>query len=127
VQVRARTTNGHTEVDVDENGKKVHITHEGGRNIKVVITPPANGAAKAQPTEVEAADAAELQKKNPEAARYYEQYATGRPVAFGAGRFGNQLPHFALPPRILMRRGMRPGFPAPPPAIDPPTKKQAGK
>jgi hypothetical protein len=124
LQVRSRTTNGHTEVEVDENGTQVRIVHTGGRDITVTIQLPAAQGEQNPPAEtrVEAVDAAELKKKSADASRYYEQYGTGRPLAGlpGAGPFGNQVPRFGAAPRILMRRFPLPGFPPGPPALDPP-------
>jgi hypothetical protein len=129
LQVNSRTTNGHTEVDVDENGTNVCIAHDGGRNITVTIQAPAAQGEQKPPaeTKVAAADAAELKKKSAEASRYYEQYATGRPVAGlpGFGRFGNQFPRFAGP-RIMIQVPLLPGFEPDPPAVDPPRRREPG-
>jgi hypothetical protein len=141
IQMKSRMANGRTEVEVDENGTKVRITHDAGRAITVIITlPQKNGGPAPDETKVEAADAAELKKKNPEAARFYEQYGTGRPRAgafgaapFGPGPFVNRFPQFPGPPvmpgppRVLVPRTGFPGVPRGPQEVDPPEKAPPAK
>src|SRR5262245_57663567 len=55
LQVSSRTINGHTEIDVDENGTKVRIVHDGGRDITVTVQPPAAQGEKKPPVEVRVA------------------------------------------------------------------------
>src|SRR5262245_9098141 len=85
VQVQVSNVNGQTEVNVDEDDKKIRITHEGGKDIVVEVTEPPDEGAKGKgpkTTQFKAADADELKKKHPEAHRLFEKYGSGGGGAF---------------------------------------------
>ncbi len=84
-------SNGQQTIDVDENGRKVHI-EEDPSGVEVRVTKTENGQDKVE--KYKAKNAAELKQKFPEASKLYEQYAQN-----GAG--GIQIlgggPNLALP------------------------------
>lgn len=111
VRVRSKTTNGSSEIDIDENGTQIKIKHQGGKNISVVITPPAENGKAPKPAEFQAGDAAELKDKHPEAHQYFERYGQrGRPGP-GNPLFPGAPPQIP-PPLIPQPPNARPaGFP----------------
>jgi hypothetical protein len=111
VRVQHKSINGAVEVNVDENGTHVEITHRDGKNIAVKITRPADDDdSEPEPETFEAPDAAELKDKYPEAHEWYEKYGTGgrgAMLAFPRMFRGGQPP--GLPPMLP-----RPPFPIQP-------------
>jgi len=82
ISISSRTVNGKRTIDVNENGRKMQIRDNRGKDIVVKITETTNGKEKT--TEYQAKDLAELQKKHPEAAKVYKRFAVG-----GGNGFGN--------------------------------------
>lgn len=117
-QLQANGVNGSRSVDVDDNGKKIHID-EDQNGIELRVTEKVNGQDKTQT--YKAKDAAELKKKSPEAAKLYEQYSQNG--AAGGIQIQAQiggLPNFGAP------------FPPPQPIIHgvapvPPAQKSSVK
>ena len=73
MRVTLRNANGRKDVDVDDNGRKIHIT-EDKNGIVVKVQEKAEGKKKPKAKEYKAANAAELKKKHPEAYKLYEKY-----------------------------------------------------
>jgi hypothetical protein len=112
VSIRQTTRNGNRETDVEIDGKKIRITDSKGQNIVVKVSEKVGG--KAKNSEYKAKDLAELKKKHPEAAKLYEQYATGQ-NNIGAGIFqgrikiiGGAVPVLPLPIRAIPFPGGNP-------------------
>ncbi len=86
IRVRTLIHNGHVTINVEENGRKVLITHHNEENIVVVVTePPGAGQKEAKTTESRAKDLAELKEKHPDAHRLFEQYGGGARRLLGGG------------------------------------------
>jgi len=103
VQVQMANQNGRVEVNVEEDDRKIRITHSNGTDIVVRVTePPAKGAKGGKTSEYKAKDLGELKKKHPEIAPLYEKYSSGGKVeAIGqAIVLDNVIPQFpgAFPP-----------------------------
>ena len=81
-RIQANAAGGNRTVDVDDNGKKVHI-QEDQNGIEVSVTEKVNGQDKTD--KFKAKDADELKKKFPEAHKLYEN--TRRTGASAACRF----------------------------------------
>ncbi|HEX3998142.1 MAG TPA: hypothetical protein VHX65_06300 [Pirellulales bacterium] len=94
-RIQANAGNGNRTVDVDDNGKKVHI-QEDQNGIEVRVTEKVNGQDKTDT--FKAKDAAELKQKSPEAHKLYEKYGQN-----GVGglqiqaQVGGPVPNFAPP------------------------------
>lgn len=73
VQMQARNINGQKQIDINENGKKIHIEDQGGKEIKIEVIENING--KEVVTKYEAKDLEDLKKNHPEGAKLYEKYA----------------------------------------------------
>jgi hypothetical protein len=100
VQMQMANQNGRVEVNVEEDNRKVRITHTNGKEIVVRVTePPGKGAKGGKTSEYKARDLDELKKKHPEIAPLYEKYSSGGKVdAFGqAIVLENFVPQFAVP------------------------------
>jgi predicted DNA-binding protein (UPF0251 family) len=104
VSVSSRTVNGHTDLTVNEDGTKVAISHTNGRDIVVKIKEPPKDGKEQPEKEFTAKDLDELKKQHPEAARFYERYATGNGnvVGAGAGQIPVQAPAI-IPPAAPVR------------------------
>ncbi|MEX0701323.1 MAG: hypothetical protein WD069_04445 [Planctomycetales bacterium] len=109
MRMQVRVVNGKREVEVEENGRKVRISDESGKNIVVrTEEPDANG--KTQTKEVKADDLDDLKKKDPEAAKLYEKYTSNNgPVRIFGGAGGIQIrplpaivPQPELPPEKIL-------------------------
>ncbi len=74
VKIQIQRNNNITtrKVDVNENGRKVHIEETTGKGIIVKVTE--GPAGKQKTTEYKAKDAAELKKKHPDGFKIYEKY-----------------------------------------------------
>lgn len=72
-RMHVRIVNGNRTIDIKENGKKIHIADENGKSITVRVEEP-DATGKLQKKEVKAADLDDLRKKDPEAAKLYEQH-----------------------------------------------------
>ncbi|MFQ5733989.1 MAG: hypothetical protein ACE5KM_18785 [Planctomycetaceae bacterium] len=92
ITISSRTVNGQRQIDIQENGRKISISDNRGKEIVVKITETVNG--KPQTTEHKAKDLVELKKKHPKAAKVYERFAGRRGNPFGgrAGLFPLQQP-----------------------------------
>lgn len=99
-RIQANGINQNRSVDVDENGKRTHIT-EDQNGIEVKVTEKLEGKDKTDA--FKAKDADELKKKFPEAHKLYEKYVNGP----GVGNI--QIQAQAIPIQI----GVAPGFPPP--------------
>ncbi|MEZ6058004.1 MAG: hypothetical protein R3C01_14995 [Planctomycetaceae bacterium] len=75
VQMQARNVNGQRQVDINENGKKIHIEDQNGKNIQIEVTENVNG--KEVVTKYAAEDLETLKKNHPEGAKVYEKYGQG--------------------------------------------------
>ena len=71
--VRTRIINGVKEIEAEENGRKVKITEDPNNGIKIEIVEKKGG--KETTKKVEAKDADDLKKKDPEAHKIYEEYS----------------------------------------------------
>jgi hypothetical protein len=106
-RIQANNVNQNRTVDVNENGKRTHIT-EDANGIEVKVTESAGGKEKTDT--FKAKDADELKKKFPEAHKLYEKYTNG-------GAIGNlQIQAQAMPiqigvagpPQIVLPQGFGP-------------------
>jgi hypothetical protein len=111
-RIQANGINQNRSVDVDENGKRTHIT-EDQNGIEVKVTEKVEGKDKTDT--FKAKDADELKKKFPEAHKLYEKYVNGP----GIGNI--QIQAQAIPIQI----GVAPGFA--PPAPNSGAQKQASQ
>jgi hypothetical protein len=116
-RIQANGINQNRSVDVDENGKRTHIT-EDQNGIEVKVTEKVEGKDKTDT--FKAKDADELKKKFPEAHKLYEKYVNGP----GVGNIQIQAGQ-AIPIQI----GVAPAFGLPAPnAVQPNTvQKQASQ
>ena len=96
-----KDVNGVKEIEAEENGKKVKITDDPAKGIKLEVTETKDGKETTQ--KYEAKDAAELKTKHPEAHKLYEEYSK-QPA-------GIQIRGFAVP-GVLPPGALPPGFPA---------------
>ncbi len=96
-----KDVNGVKEIEAEENGKKVKITDDPAKGIKLEVTETKDGKETTQ--KYEAKDAAELKAKHPEAHKLYEEYSK-QPA-------GIQIRGFAVP-GVLPPGALPPGFPA---------------
>lgn len=90
-QIRANANNGNRTVDVDDNGKKVHI-HEDQNGIEVRVTEKVNGQDKTDT--FKAKNAAELKQKSPEGYKLYDKYGQNQingGIQVQAGAAGGQI------------------------------------
>lgn len=74
LQVQTRNINGNVEINVQENDRKVLITHKGGQDIVMKVT----DALPGQPlkiNEYKAKDFGDLKQKYPDASQIFEKYA----------------------------------------------------
>ena len=115
LRIQANNVNQTRSVDVNENGKRTHITDD-QNGIEVKVTESVGGKEKTDT--FKAKDADELKKKFPEAHKLYEKYIAG-------GGIGNlQIQAQAMPIQIgVLQPGALPGF-APPPAPNAEARKQ---
>ncbi len=97
-KVTVKDVNGVKEIEAEENGKKVKISDDPAKGIKLEVTETKDGKETTQ--KFEAKDAAELKTKHPEAHKLYEEYSK-QPAGIRLQVGG--FPGGALPP----------GFPAP--------------
>jgi len=95
-RIQANANNGTRNIDVDDNGKKVHI-HEDQNGLEVHVTEKVNGQEKTDT--FKAKDAAELKQKSPEASKLYEKYGQNgagaiqiQAQAIGVPNFGPAIP-----------------------------------
>jgi hypothetical protein len=72
-RVSVKDVNGVKEIEAEENGKKVKITDDPAKGIKMEVTEKKDGKETTQ--KYEAKDAAELKTKHPEAHKLYEDYS----------------------------------------------------
>lgn len=96
-----KDVNGVKEIEAEENGKKVKITDDPAKGIKLEVTETKDGKETTQ--KYEAKDAAELKTKHPEAHKLYDEYSK-QPA-------GIQIRGFAVP-GVLPPGALPPGFPA---------------
>jgi flagellin-like hook-associated protein FlgL len=114
-RIQANNVNQTRSVDVNENGKRTHITDD-QNGIEVKVTESVGGKEKTDT--FKAKDADELKKKFPEAHKLYEKYMAG-------GGIGNlPIQAQAMPIQIgVLQPGALPGI-APPPAPNAEARKQ---
>ena len=96
-RVHIRTVNGKQDIEVEEGNLKVKIQNFPGGNIEIEITDKING--KDVTKKVEAKDLDDLKKKDPAAAKVYEQYNQGGGnIRIGGMQIqGNVVPRPAAP------------------------------
>ncbi len=101
-RIQANANNGNRNIDVNDNGKKVHI-HEDQNGLEVRVTEKVNGQDKIDT--FKAKDAAELKQKSPEASKLYEKYGQNgvgaiqiQAQAIGVPNFGPAIPAIPLIP-----------------------------
>lgn len=97
-RVSTRVINGQRTIDVTEPNRKLTISDLNGKEIRVKITTTVKG--KPVTREVKADTAEALKKADPEAAKFYQQYAVNNALRIRIGAF---------PPRI--RNGGRRALP----------------
>jgi hypothetical protein len=112
-RIQANANNGNQTIDVDDNGKKVHI-QEDQNGLEVRVTEKVNGQDKTDT--FKAKDAAELKQKFPEANKLYEKYGQN-----GAGAL--QIRAQAIAPIFAP---IIPAIPAAPNAVPLPAGPGAG-
>jgi hypothetical protein len=103
-RIQANANNGNRNIDVDDNGKKVHI-HEDQNGLEVRVTEKVNGQEKTDT--FKAKDAAELKQKSPEASKLYEKYGQNgagaiqiQAQAIGVPNFAPAIPAIPLIPLV---------------------------
>ncbi len=72
-KMSVKDVNGVKEIEAEENGKKVKISDDPAKGIKLEVTETKDGKETTQ--KYEAKDAAELKTKHPEAHKLYEEYS----------------------------------------------------
>lgn len=102
VRIQTRNVNGNKTIDVEENGRKIHIEDSPPNGIAMSVSEKKGD--KEETTKYAAASLDELKKKHPEAARLYEQYNQGL-----GGALNIQVPG----------QGLQGGFPVIPPPFVP--------
>jgi hypothetical protein len=106
-RIQANNVNQNRTIDVNENGKRTHIT-EDANGIEVKVTESAGGKEKTDT--FKAKDADELKKKFPEAHKLYEKYMNGA----GIGNLQIQAQAMPIqigvagPPQIVLPQGFGP-------------------
>lgn len=116
LQLKVKSVNGQRTIEVDEDGQKIEITDNDGKDIVVKETRTVDGKLKT--TEATAKDVEELKKNHPEAAKTYEKYGTstnGNIRVFGAGpgaRLQGEI-RLELGPRRYLAPQALPAFPVP--------------
>lgn len=78
VQRRVQIVNGVKQIEATEDGRKVKITDDPQKGIKIEVTEKRNG--KEQTRTYEAKNADELKKKHPEGHELYQKYSQGQPA-----------------------------------------------
>lgn len=91
--VRTKITNGVKEIEAEENGQKVKIVDDPQNGIKLEITETKDG--KETTRKVEAKNAEELKKQDPEAHKVYEKYS---------GQGGIRIQGIQIQPGVLPMR-----------------------
>lgn len=108
-KVSVKDVNGVKEIEAEENGKKVKISDDPAKGIKLEVTETKDGKETTQ--KYEAKDAAELKTKHPEAHKLYEEYSkqpAGIRLQVGGFPGGAIPPGFpAIPGARLGARGAR--------------------
>lgn len=106
--IRVRNINGNLQVNVEENDRKIQITHNVGQAIIIKVEEPVAGKPP-KTTEVNAQNLEELKQKHPSAYQLYKKYAAPQNAQFRL-QVGGRI--FA-PPAIDPPRAV---IPAAPPA-----------
>ncbi len=107
IRIQGNNVNQNRTVDVNENGKRTHIT-EDANGIEVKVTESVGGNEKTDT--FKAKDADELKKKFPEAHKLYEKYVNGP----GVGNLRIQAQAMPIqigvagPPQIALPQGFGP-------------------
>lgn len=111
-QIQAQNFNGKRKVNIDENGRKIHITDTNKKDITVRVTETVDGKEKT--TESKGKDLADLKKKHPEAAKLFEKYANqqNNVIQLFGGLRGIQIQGF---PQLVPIPGNPFGLPQPAP------------
>ncbi|MFM8222175.1 MAG: hypothetical protein ACKOJF_24955, partial [Planctomycetaceae bacterium] len=112
-------TNGKVQIDVTEGKRKVSISHQNERDIKVRISDPGPAGEEPKGTEVRAANLQELEEQHPEAFKLFQEFS-----GQGEGLVPGLDPARMFPPGFLpgLPPGLLPNPAGQPPANEPPPK-----
>ncbi len=99
-QVQMSNVNGKVQIDVTEGKRKVSISHQDQRDIKVRISEPGPGGNEPKVTEMQAANLKELEEQHPEAFKLFQEFN---------GQGEGLVP--GLDPARMFPPGFPPGFP----------------